>query len=153
MDIEFEHDMQKLLHAHMEDARNHFVKHKGYPARAFIYNGYEFTPYRIDSGRMEEEMKNIQNKACMINATAVTIVGVFHMLSAEGDTYNEAIERCNENNGNKFVVLAVIMKLMDGKIFSIMREVMEENGEARLDEAIYVEDQRLFQIPIKPWGN
>ena len=50
MDIDFEHDMQKLLHAHMEDARNHFVKHKGYPARAFIYSGYEFTPYCIGAG-------------------------------------------------------------------------------------------------------
>jgi len=59
MDIDFEHDMQRFLHAHMEDASNHFVKHKGYPVRAFIYNGYEFTPYRIDSDRMEEEMKNI----------------------------------------------------------------------------------------------
>jgi len=45
------------------------------------------------------------------------------------------------------------MKLIDGKTFSIMHEVMEENGETRLDEAIYVENPQFFQIPIKPWGN
>jgi hypothetical protein len=153
MDIEFEHDMQRLLHAHMEDAMNHFVKYKGYSARAFIYTGYEFTPYNINSERMEEEMKDIQDKACMMNATAVSIVGVFDLFRAVGDTYDEAIERCNESNGENFVALAVIMKLMDGKTFSIMHEVVEENGETRLNEAVYAEDQEFFKIPIKPWGN
>jgi len=43
------------------------------------------------------------------------------------------------NDGGNCVALAVIMKLM--------------NGETRLGEAIYVEDQQLFKIPIKPWGN
>jgi len=67
----------------------------------------------------------------------VTIVGVFRLLRAEGDAYSEAIERCNENDAEKFVVLAVIIKLMDGKTFSIMHEVIEENGETRLDKALY----------------
>ena len=65
----------------------------------------------------------------------------------------KAIATFNQTDGDKSIALAVIMKLMDGKTFSIMHEVTEENGETRLGEAIYVEDQQLFKIPIKPWGN
>ena len=65
----------------------------------------------------------------------------------------KTIARLKQNDGDKLVALAVIMKLMDGKTFSIMHEVTEENGETRLGEAIYVENPQFFQIPIKPWGN
>ena len=57
------------------------------------------------------------------------------------------------NDGDNCAALADIMKLMDGKTFSIMHEVTEENGETRLGEAVYVENPQFFQIPIKPWGN
>ena len=55
-----------------------------------------------------------------------------HILLAE-----QAIATLNDWDNS--IALAVIMKLM--------------NGETRLGEAIYVEDQQLFKIPIKPWGN
>ena len=57
------------------------------------------------------------------------------------------------NGGDKLDALAVIRMLMDKKVFPIMHEVTEENGEIRLGEAVYVENQQFFQIPIKPWGN
>ena len=153
MDIEFENDMQKLLHTHIEDAKSHFFKYKGYPLRTLIYKGYEFTPYKIDSDNIEKEMKDNQSRTCTVNATAVAITGVFNLLLAEGDTYDKAVARLKQNDGDKLVALAVIMKLMDGKTFSIMHEVKEENGETRLGEAVYVENPQFFQIPIKPWGN
>ncbi|MBP1749405.1 MAG: hypothetical protein H6Q52_1944 [Deltaproteobacteria bacterium] len=108
MDIEFEHDMQKLLHAHMEDARNHFAIHKEYPLRAFIYNGYDFTPYNIDCSCLEKEMSNIQNKACAANATAVTMLGVFNVLYAQGNTHDEAEQKLKEDPEKRFIVLAVV---------------------------------------------
>lgn len=153
MDIEFENGMQKLLHAHMEDARKHFAIYKEYPLRAFIYNGYDFTPHKIDSSHLNEEMSSIRDKACASNATAVTMIGVFNLSYAEGDTHDDAVRKLKENSETHFTVLAVIMKFMDGKTFSLMHEIKEENGEKTLDEAVYVENQQFFDIPIKPWGN
>ncbi|MBP1749406.1 MAG: hypothetical protein H6Q52_1945 [Deltaproteobacteria bacterium] len=45
------------------------------------------------------------------------------------------------------------MKFMDGKTYSLMHEIMEEKGEKSLGEAVYLENTKLFDIPIKPWGN
>ncbi len=132
MDIEFEHDMQKLLHAHMEDAKNHFFKYKVYPLRAFIYKGYDFTPYKIDSDNIEREMKDIQSIAYKENSTAVVLTGVFNLIIAEGDTYDNAVAMLKQNDGDMFVAMEVIMKLMDGKTFSIMHEIKKENGDTML---------------------
>lgn len=151
MDIEFEHGMRKLLYAHMEDATNYFQQHKTHPLRVFVYTGLEYEHFFVDPLEYEAVMKNIQEKAWKEEATAVSLVGLMTLERYSRDP--EKHEQPNRNGVEEKTVLSVILRLLDGKSFSLMSEIFEENGEVKLDELVELDGSQMMDIPIKPWGN
>lgn len=151
MDIEFEHGMRKLLYAHMEDATNYFLEHKTHPLRVFVYTGLEYEHFFVDHLEYEAVMKNVQEKAWKKEATAVSLVGM--MILARYSRDREKPEQFVTNDVQEKTVLSVILRLMDGKSFSLMAEILEEDGEFKLDELVELDGSQMADIPIKPWGN
>jgi hypothetical protein len=151
MDIEFEHAMRKLLYAHMEDATNYFLEHKTHPLRVFVYTGYEYEHFCVDPLEYDAVMKNVQEKAWRKEATAVSLVGMMKLSRYSRDS--EKPEQFELNDVDEQTVLAVILRLLDGKSFSLMSEILEEDGEIMLDELVELDGSQMKDIPIKPWGN
>lgn len=150
MDKKFEGTMHKIAFAHMEDMANHFNEHKEYPTRAFCYNNeLGFTHFNVDGERLEEEMKRLQKLAIDETAPAVAVAGIFILHRGEGSNMEEAVKSC-EDEPQKFKVLAIIIKFMDGKTFAVAREVLP--GDI-LDTTITIEGDKFLQLPLKPWGN
>jgi len=151
MDIEFEHGMRKLLYAHMEDATNYFLKHKTHPLRVFVYTGLEYEHFFVDPLEYEAVMKNVQEMAWKKEATAISLVGM--MTLARYSKNPEIPEQIDTNDVQEKTVLSVILRLMDGKSFSLMSEILEEKGELKLAELVELDGSEMADIPIKPWGN